>query len=91
MIVLAGTLARGGYKKEETPPTPTLSWEKFPKGLLKQISVGKSGLIWGIGTNNHVFRLNSAGTDWDEPTSTALLTQVSVASDGTAWGVNSDG
>ena len=84
-----------GCKKNDkvvTPVTtkPVLAFEKFPKGLFRQLSVGRNKLVWGIGTNNHVYRLNDASTDWDEPTSTALLTQVAVASDGTAWGLNSE-
>ena len=77
-------------KKDPAPVTRSLAWEAFPKGLSKYIAVGKSALVWDISPDDHVYRLNTAGTDWDEPTTTALLSQLSVASDGTAWGFNKE-
>jgi hypothetical protein len=55
---------------------------------LKYISVGSNNKIWGVSSNNQVYRWN--GTRWEEPDGGARLKQISVASDDTVWGVASD-
>jgi len=58
-------------------------WNVIP-GLLKQVSVGAPQHVWGVNSNNDIFRRD--GTTWTHIG--GVLKQVSVGCDGTVWGVN---
>ena len=58
-------------------------------GLLKEISAGGDGSIWGINSASQIYRWNASGATWTQMPGAAL--KIAVASDGAAWVVNSTG
>lgn len=58
-------------------------------GALKQVSVGDQNNIWGINSDDQIYRWN--GSDWTNITPGGRLNQISAASDGTVWGTNTAG
>ncbi|MCP4128381.1 MAG: hypothetical protein GY753_15160 [Gammaproteobacteria bacterium] len=63
-------------------------WENVP-GTFKQVSVAADGIVWGVNSDNKIYRLKDDNGAWKMVPGIPLK-QVSVAADGTAWGVNSN-
>lgn len=55
-------------------------------GLLKQVSIGDDESVWGVNTNDNIYRWN--GRSWDKMP--GLLKHVSVGRGNTVWGVNAN-
>lgn len=61
-------------------------WEKI-EGLLKQISVGFDGRIWGVNSSDQIWTRPGVNGPWQKIDGS--LKHVSVANNGRVWGVNS--
>ena len=61
------------------------AWNQIA-GSLKQISVGNASNVWGVNSDDEIYR--RSGNSWTQVS--GALKHVSVANDGTVWGVNDD-
>jgi hypothetical protein len=87
LLAIAGlsAIAMSSCNKEEVRPASRPS-KNPPATTLSEKSVNS---VWGIGSDNRVYRWN--GTSWDEPNAAARLTRISVSQDasGGVWGTSS--
>jgi Tectonin domain/Astacin (Peptidase family M12A) len=60
-------------------------WDQVP-GSLKQISVGNASSVWGVNSDDEIYRRD--GNSWTQVPGS--LKQISVGNASSVWGVNSD-
>jgi hypothetical protein len=58
-------------------------------GALKQISVAEDGTVWGVNSNDNIFRGTAVGDSWNWVQVEGGLSKVSVQNVDSVWGVNS--
>lgn len=72
-----------------TPPVApaTGDWaEPTSSARLKHVSVGSDGELWGVSSDDQVWRWS--GSNWGTPNQGARLKQISVGNASNIWGVN---
>jgi hypothetical protein len=75
----------------EAPPVasvPPLSLWKQVAGSLKYVSAAADGSVWGVNSDDKIFRRNNEAGVWEQIG--GELKQISVGSRDNIWGVNSD-
>ncbi|MNJ97453.1 hypothetical protein D3C87_152020 [compost metagenome] len=67
-------------EESKTPKNP-IAWEKV-------VSV-----VWGLGTDNRVYRWNASSNSWNEPSPSTRLVRIAVGQNNGAavWGIGTDG
>jgi hypothetical protein len=87
-LVQAGDGCQVWLGAEPVAGVPPLSLWKQVAGALKHISAAADGSVWGVNSDDKIFRRDSAAGVWERIS--GELKQVSVGSSGNIWGVNSD-
>jgi len=64
------------------------TWVNIPGGLT-DIGAGADGSVWGVNSNDDIYKLNADGSTWTQIE--GKLKHIDVGPDGNAWGVNSAG
>jgi hypothetical protein len=87
-LVQAGDGCQSWNQLPPVAGVPPLSLWKQVAGALKHVSAAADGSVWGVNSDDKIFRRNSAAGVWEQVR--GELKQISVGNSGNIWGVNSD-